>query len=84
MKAPPMIRRGGLSGSCGYCSTVYKTVSNRTQFYYVAKALEHIVKEKLANYWLATHKGPLPSILHLEEQEGWDTQPAYKEGPSED
>jgi hypothetical protein len=68
-KNPTLIRRGGITGSCGYCQTRFKAevFTSPKRFRYIAQTLENIVKSKLANYWISTHKGPLPKILQLEE-----------------
>jgi hypothetical protein len=80
---PPLIRRGGVTGSCGSCNTRFevfvtkdtisdeplKTTLEIRRFKFVAVELHNMVKDALANYWIATHKGPLPKILQLEEVE---------------
>jgi len=75
-----LIRRGGDTGSCGHCGTRYEVQLKKdviisivdkksvhvTKFRYMAASLAPIVRDQLANYWIAHRKGKLPEILRLE------------------
>lgn len=68
IKDTVFIRRGGVRGSCGYCQTEYNIVINKTDVThrYEAVKLHKMVRDKLANYWVANRKGKQPKILTLE------------------
>lgn len=70
------IHRGGERGRCVKCGTIFKveTIKNsdpdgrnvRFDFRYEAETLNPLVKERLATYWMKSHKGRLPQILKIE------------------
>lgn len=67
-----LLRSGSLRGSCDICKTIYGLEvgpGGMKKHRYVAQSLNRTVKVKLANYWIATHKGPIPKMLRIDEEE---------------
>jgi hypothetical protein len=64
------IRRGGTRGSCGTCQTEFSIITRKIgkfaiQHKYIPIKFNKIVRDKLANYWIAHRKGKLPKILEV-------------------